>query len=155
MDDAFEDTVEPLRLQAALHPVLFVPTSDVGSTAAVAVGLGVAASVVGVMVLEYVAVTRLAHAVTGRSTQTVARWLAVPLVLSGPISLINPNAFYDDLLKPSLVALWLSQLIVMAVYPLYAGARGRLRPAHIVMGAAGSAVMLFGLWTTLSGSAST
>jgi hypothetical protein len=107
------------------------------------------------MVLEYVALTRLAHAVTGRSTQTAARWLAVPLVVAGPISLINPAAFYDDLLKPSLVALWLSQLIVMAVYPLYARARGRMRPVHIVMGAAGSAVMVFGLWSTLSGSSST
>ena len=146
--------VDPAFTRAAI-PGMSLVRVDVGSSAAVAVGLGVAASVVGVMVLEYVALTRLAYAVTGRSTQTAARWLAVPLVLAGPISLVNPDAFYDDLLKPSLVALWLSQLIVMAVFPLYARARGRLRPMHLLMGTAGSAVMLFGLWSTLYGSSST
>lgn len=146
--------VDPAFTHAAI-PGMSLVRVDVGSTAATAVGLGVAASVVGVMVLEYVALTRLGHAVTGRSTQTVARWLAVPLVLAGPVSLINPDAFYEKLLKPSLVALWLSQLIVMAVFPLYGRARGTLRPSRVVMGMAGSAVMVFGLWTTLTGSAST
>jgi len=107
------------------------------------------------MVLEYVAVTRLVHAVTARPTRSVARRLAVPLVAAGPISLIDPARFYADLLKPSLVALWLSQLVVVAVYPLYARVRGRLRSSHLVLAAAASGVMLFGLWSTLSSSSST
>jgi hypothetical protein len=146
--------VDPAFTRAAI-PGMSLVRVDVGSAVALAVGVGVAASVVGVMVVEYVALTRLAHAVTGRSTQTAARWLAVPLVLAGPVSLINPNAFYDDLLKPSLVALWLSQLIVVAVYPMYARARGRLRLTHVLLGAAGAAVLVFGLWSTVFGSSST
>ena len=146
--------VDPAFAQAAI-PGMSLVHVDVNATAATAIGLGVAASIVGVMVLEYVAVTRLVHAVSGRSTTSIARWLAVPLVAAGPISLINPNAFYDDLLKPSLVALWLSQLIVVAVYPFYARARGRIRAQHVVLAAAASGVMVFGLWSTLSSSSST
>ena len=39
------------------------------------------------------------------------------LVAAAPLTLINPERIYRDLIKPSLVALWLSQLIVFAVYP--------------------------------------
>jgi hypothetical protein len=101
---------------------------DVGAAAATAVGLGVAASVLGLMLVEYLALTRLLHVVTGRSPQRLAWWLAVPLVGAGPVSLIDPERFYADLLKPSLVALWLSQLIVVAAYPRFARRQGS-RPA--------------------------
>jgi hypothetical protein len=113
------------------------------------------ASIVGVMLVEYLALTRLGHAVTGRSPQSVARWLAVPLVLAGPLSLVDPSRFYADLIKPSLVALWLSQLVVVAVYPMYMHRRRSLRAQHVVLGLAGSGVMLFGLWSTLSSAVAT
>ena len=146
--------VDPAFARADI-PGMSLVRVDVGATAATAVGLGVAASVVGVMLVEYLAVTRLVHAVTARSPQVVARWLAVPLVVAGPISLINPDRFYADLLKPSLVALWLAQLVVVAVFPLYMRRRGELRVQHVAMGAVGSAVMVFGLWSTLSSTSAT
>jgi amino acid transporter len=146
--------VDPAFARADI-PGMSLVRVDVGATAATAVGLGVAASVVGVMLVEYLAVTRLVHAVTARSPQVVARWLAVPLVVAGPISLINPDRFYADLLKPSLVALWLAQLVVVAVFPLYIRRRGGLRIHHVAMGAVGSAVMVFGLWSTLSSTSAT
>lgn len=146
--------VDPAFAHAEI-PGMSLVRVDVGASAATAVGLGVAASVVGVMLVEYLAVTRLVHAVTARSPQFVARWLAVPLVVAGPLSLINPNRFYADLLKPSLVALWLAQLVVVAVFPLYTRRQGRLRLLHVALGAAGSAVMVFGLWSTLSSTSAT
>ncbi|HEY0869378.1 MAG TPA: hypothetical protein VGD55_03185, partial [Acidothermaceae bacterium] len=91
----------------------------VGHAAGVAVGIGVAASIVGVMLVEYLALTRLLHAVRGTSIKTASRLVAIPLVIGGPLSLINPDRFYSDLLKPSLIALWLSQIIVVAVFPLF------------------------------------
>ncbi len=43
------------------------------------------------------------------------------IVFAAPFSLIDPVRFYTTLIKPSLIALWVSQLIVFAVYPRFAG----------------------------------
>jgi hypothetical protein len=68
---------------------------------------------------------------------------------AAPITLVNPDHIYDDLLEPSLVALWLSQLIVFAVYPRFAARRGdRVAPAW-VLAAASSAFGLYGPWATI------
>ncbi|MGH3321448.1 MAG: hypothetical protein ACRDN9_14995 [Streptosporangiaceae bacterium] len=125
------------------------PPPTPGGGAGVAVGLGVAASIVGVTVVEYLAVTRLAHAVTGLSVRSVARVLAVALVAGGLVSLVDPERFYADLLRPSLVALWVSQLIVIAVYPRFARRRGRLRAGDVALAAGAGALMLFGLYSSL------
>jgi hypothetical protein len=59
--------------------------------------------------------------------------------------LIDPAGFYSALLKPSLIALWLSQLIVFAVYPSFvARQRERVLPALIVSLAAGG-LAIYGL----------
>jgi hypothetical protein len=44
------------------------------------------------------------------------RWPAAASRAAAPVTLINPERIYTGLIKPSLVALWLSQLIVFAVY---------------------------------------
>jgi amino acid transporter len=121
----------------------------VGHAAGVVVGIGVAASIVGVMLVEYLALTRLIHAVRGTSISAASRLVAIPLVIGGPLSLIDPDRFYSDLLKPSLVALWLSQIIVVAVFPLFSRARNSLRPQGIVLALGATALMVFGLYSTL------
>jgi hypothetical protein len=151
--------VLPLALDPAFGhaaiPGMSLVGVDVGTGAGTAVGAGVAASVVGVMLVEYAALIRLGCAVTGRSIPSLARWVAVPLVVAGPVSLINPDRFYTLLLKPSLVALWLSQLVVVAVYPQFAVRRGGRKLPHVAVACGASAVMLFGLWNTVAGAAST
>ena len=47
------------------------------------------------------------------------------VVIAAPLMLIDPQGLYNALSTPSLVALWLSQLIVFAVYPLFARAHGQ------------------------------
>jgi amino acid transporter len=121
----------------------------VGHAAGVVVGVGVAASIVGVMLVEYLALTRLMHAVRGTSMTTASRLVAIPLVIGGPLSLINPDRFYSDLLKPSLVALWLSQIIVVAVFPLFLRTRKSLRLQGILLAVGATALMVFGLYSTL------
>ena len=121
----------------------------IGHGVGVAVGVGVAASIVGVMLVEYLALTRLMHAVRGVGITTASRLIAIPLVISGPLSLIDPVRFYDDLLKPSLIALWLSQIIVVAVFPLFLRARNALRPQGIVLALGATALMVFGLYSTI------
>ena len=66
------------------------------------------------------------------------------------LSLVNPQEFYDKLLKPSLGALFISQLIVFLVFPLFQ--RG-LRWLPLVAVASGLAV--WGFYTLVAGTAAT
>ncbi|HET7530702.1 MAG TPA: hypothetical protein VFJ98_07055 [Mycobacteriales bacterium] len=137
-------------------PGIALARADAGTIAGDAVGAGVAASVVAVMLLEYVALTRLLHVLTGASARTWVRRVAVVLALAGPVSLLaDPDRFYDTLLRPSLVLLWLSQLVVVAVFPLFVARRGGIRPWHV--GATGVAVGLaaFGVVTAAAGGGGT
>jgi fumarate reductase subunit D len=114
-----------------------------------AVGIGIAASTAGVIICEYFALSRLAHAIGGWRMRPVNVLIGAVLVLSAPFTLIDPEGFYDTLLKPSLIALWLSQLIVFAVYPLFAAKhRARMLPAWMFTVVA-SGLAIYGLWTTL------
>ena len=114
-----------------------------------AIGIGVAVSTAGVILCEYLAVTRLVHAVTRWRIRPIAAVIGAGIVLVAPFTLIDPDGFYDALLKPSLVALWLSQLIVFAVYPLFAiKRRQRAWPAW-TLSVIASAFAVYGLVTTL------
>jgi hypothetical protein len=58
------------------------------------------------------------------------------------------------LIKPSLIALWLSQLIVFAAFPLFARKHGqRMLPAWGLSGLA-SALAIYGLVVTLQNASS-
>ncbi len=116
---------------------------------AVAVGMGVAVSIGGVMLVEYLSLSRLVAAVTPWRLRPVIVAIGVAMVVMAPFTLINPDAIYNDLLTPSLVALWLSQAIVFAVYPRYAARQGqRMIPAWI-LAAASTALALYGLWSAI------
>jgi amino acid transporter len=116
---------------------------------AVTVGVGVAVSIAGIMLLEYLALSRLATTVTSWSLRPVIIAIGIVIVVFAPFTLINPNAIYDDLLTPSLVALWLSQLIVVAVYPRYAVRRGERPFPAWALAAASTALVVYGLWSTI------
>lgn len=121
-----------------------------GRTLAIVVGVGAAASVAGLIVAEYLALSRLLFAFTGVPVQRVVRMIAVPFVALDALSLIDPEWFDENLLRPSLVALYLSQLIVFAVYPLY-----RRRPLDVALAAIAFAVMAWGLWRGITAPIST
>lgn len=125
-----------------------------GRGLAVAVGVGVAVSTAGVMLVEYLALTRLLHRLTARPMRQIVAVLAVVLVVSAPITLIDPDRIYDDLLKPSLVALWLSQLVVFVAYPRFRARIARVRAHDVVLAAGASAFAIYGIYATFQ-SAST
>jgi hypothetical protein len=110
-----------------------------------AIGIGVAVSIAGVMLCEYLALTRLVHAVSGRRLRPIAIAIGALMLIAAPISLIDPHGVYDALLKPSLVALWLSQLIVFLVYPRFAVRRGGRAVVAWPLAAAASALAVYGL----------
>jgi hypothetical protein len=114
-----------------------------------AIGLGVAASTAGVMLCEYLALTRLLTHVRGWPARRVTLGIGVVMVAAAPASLVDPEGFYTALLKPSLVALWLSQLIVFAVFPAFARRRRRPLLPALALSLPASALALYGVWTAL------
>jgi hypothetical protein len=116
----------------------------------VAIALGIAAGTLALIVAEYLALGRLLHWLHGFELRRVLVWIAGPFVIADVISLINPEEFYDKLLKPSLGALFVSQLIVFLVFPLF---RRGVRWLPLVTVA--SALAVWGFYTLVSGSAST
>jgi hypothetical protein len=133
-------------------PGMAVARAFGGHGLAVAVGVGVAASIAGVILVEYLALSRLAVAVTGWPLRRVILGIAVAMVVFAPVLLINPDAIYNALLTPSLAALWLSQLIVFAVYPRFAARHGQRAVPAWILAAAGSAFAVYGLVSVLQNS---
>ena len=130
-------------------PGVSVVQQYAGAGLAEAVGIGVAVSIAGVILCEYLALTRLAYAVGGWGMRRIAATIGALVVCAAPFSLIDPGGFYETLLQPSLVALWLSQLIVLAVYPRFAAKRRQRAWPAWALGLGASAFALYGLWTAL------
>jgi amino acid transporter len=97
-----------------------------GNGLATVIAVGAAASVVAVIVAEFIALTRLMRTMLGVSISHAARVIAVLFVAADAISLIAPQRFYSYALTPSLVALYVSQAIVFLVYPRFRGRPSRL-----------------------------
>jgi hypothetical protein len=134
-------------------PGLSLVRVDLNHAAGTAVGIGVAGSIMAVLLLEYIALTRLLHYVSGAPVRTWVWRLGIALAVAGPVSvLLDPDEFYDSLIRPSLILLWLSQLIVVAAFPVYLWRRDRLRPWHVVATILAVAVMAFGFGNTVVGS---
>jgi hypothetical protein len=145
--------VAPLAADPALMhteiPGMAVAERFVGHGFAVTVGIGVAVSVGGVILVEYLALSRLTVAVTSWPLRKVVIGIGAVMVAAAPVLLINPDSIYGDLLTPSLFALWLSQLVTFAVYPRFVARRGgRVLPA-VILAALASALAVYGLWTTI------
>jgi hypothetical protein len=131
-------------------PGMEVAQRFAGHGLAVTVGIGVVASIGGVMLVEYLALSRLLTAVTAWPLRRILVGIGVVMVAFGPVILINPDEIYDDLITPSLVALWLSQLVVFAVYPRYAASRGRRVAPAWALAAACVAFAGYGVWTAIT-----
>jgi hypothetical protein len=125
-----------------------------GQGLAEAIGIGVGVSIAGVILCEFVALTRLGSAIGGWGTRRLSIGLGALLVAVAPFTLIDPEGFYDTLSQPSLVALWLSQLIVFLVYPLFARKRGKRAFPAWTLAAGASALAVYGLWTSLQAASS-
>ena len=151
-------TIFPLARNPAFlrEPIPGMSVAQVfsGHALAVAVGVGVAVSTVGVMLVEFLALSRLLCAVLTRPPVLIIRILSAVLVLAAPITLLAPVRIYEDLLKPSLVALWLSQLIVFAAYPRFARRGGRTRRSDWALSLGASAFAGFGFYSVIWGGGS-
>ncbi len=136
-------------------PGVTVAQAYSGRPLAVTIALVSAASVATLIVLELLALGRLVHWLAGTAIRPTLAAIGVPFVVADVISLANPDAFYNDLLQPSLVALFASQIVVFAVYPLFRrGERHRL-PAALVATVVATALAGYGLYTAISSAGGT
>jgi hypothetical protein len=102
------------------------------------------------VVAEFLALTRLLHVVTGATIRRIGLIVGAVAILADMASVFDPDAVYDRMITPSLVALYLSQLIVFAGYGLYVHRRGRLGPLDLTVVVISCALMLFGLEVVIS-----
>ncbi len=121
-----------------------------GRSLAIVVGILTAAGTLALVVAEYLALARLLRWLHDIPLRTSYAWIAVPFLALDALSLASPNRFYDDLLKPSLGALFVSQLVVFLVFPRFRRSLPALAAAAVASGLAG-----WGLYTLIWGSAST
>ena len=140
----------PDSLRGAAVPGAAIAQAYSGRPLAVAIGLLTAGSALALIVAEYLALARLLHWLHGPSIRTMLAWIAVPFLAADAISLIDPDGFYDNLLKPSLGALFVSQLIVFLVFPRFRRGLLALAGAAIASGLAA-----WGLYTLIAGTSAT
>jgi hypothetical protein len=137
--------VDPSLVHANL-PGYEIANAYSGRTLAIAIGVGGAVSVTGLIVAEYLALSRLLSAVTRIPVRKLILWIGVPFVAFDALSLIDPEEFDENVLRPSLIALFLSQLIVFGVFPIYRARRGKLTPVDVLIAAGAFALMTWGLY---------
>jgi hypothetical protein len=140
----------PDALRDAPVPGAAVAQAYGGRGLAVAVGLLTAGSTLALIVAEYLALGRLLHWLHGVPVRTVLAAVAVPFVVADAVSLVDPERFYTELLKPSLAALFVSQLVVFVVFP-----RFRRGPLALGVAAVASALATFGLYTLFAAGVAT
>ena len=140
----------PAELRDANVPGAAIAQAYGGRGLAITVGLLTAGSTLALIVAEYLALARLLHWLHGPPVRTILAWIAVPFVAADALSLLNPDRFYSDLLKPSLGALFVSQLLVFLVFPRFRRSAPAIVAAAVASGLAG-----WGLYTLFVGGAST
>jgi hypothetical protein len=140
----------PDSLRDAAVPGVAIAQAYSGRSLAVVVGILTAGGTLALVVAEYLALARLIRWLNGAALKTSYAWIAVPFLGLDAISLASPDRFYDDLLKPSLGALFVSQLVVFLVFP-----RFRRSVPALAVAAVASGLAVWGFYTLIAGSSST
>jgi hypothetical protein len=139
----------PDALQDAAVPGAAIARAYSGRGLEIAVGLLTAGGTLAIVVAEYLALARLLRWLHGIPLRTSYAWIAVPFLGLDAVSLVDPDRFYADLLKPSLGALFVSQLVVFAVFPRFRRSVPAVAAALLASGLA-----VWGLYTLVAGTAS-
>jgi hypothetical protein len=139
----------PVSFLGAELPGWLIAVSLGGRTLGQVIVAGTAISIMTLVLLEYVALTRLLNVMLRARPRRAELGVGALFVASAALSLLDPSAAYEKLLTPALVALYLSQVVVFAVYPRFRRRQGNINAADIVVASAASALMLYGLYTVL------
>lgn len=112
----------------------------------VAIGALVLAGIAAVIVAEFIALVRLGRGMLGLDHRTAAVVVSSFFIAADAASLTNPERFYTLTIGPSVAALYLSQLLVFAAYPLLARDGRRRGAGSWLVAAVAAAWSLFGLY---------
>ena len=134
-------------LAAAPLPGYALAQTYAGPGFADLVAVGGVVSVAGLIVAEFVALTRLLPAMTGIARPRAAALVGAAFVVVDAVSLARPERAYEYALTPALAALYVSQAIVFLAYLRFRG-----RPSLLDLAAAATATGLvgYGLWVAIS-----
>ena len=136
----------PRELLGGELPGFDVASAYGGRGLGIAVGLGAISTDAVLLLAELLALSRLLHWATGRSVRTTTLWIAVPFFLVDAAGLaFDPVELYEQAIRPSLAALWISQLLVFAAYPLL-----RRRAGDVLVGATTAALAGWALYRVLT-----
>jgi hypothetical protein len=138
------------RLASLEFPGHTVAVAESGAMLARWVAVVAIASVVGLMAAEFIALTRLLHALTGTGVRTAGRAVAAGFIVLALVSLIDPDKIYDYMITPSLTALYISQAIVFASYGVLVLRERTARPSDLIAAALACGLVLFGLEVVIS-----
>jgi hypothetical protein len=142
-------TAVPEQIRESQIPGFALAQAYAGRGFALAVGVGTAASVAALIVAEYLALGRLWVALLGVPLRPVLAFIALPFIAADAVSLLDPSGFYNALLRPSLVALFVAQLVVFVVYPRFRRVHERLGPLDLIATAIAAAPMIYGIYTAV------
>lgn len=138
------------RLASLEFPGHTVAVAESGAMLARWVAVVAIASVVGLMAAEFIALTRLLHALTGSGVRTAGRAVAAGFIVLALVSLIDPDKIYEYMITPSLTALYISQAIVFASYGVLVLRERTARPSDLIAAALACGLVLFGLEVVIS-----
>lgn len=116
-----------------------------------AVGLLTLVSIAGLIVAEFIGLSRLWQVMFRLRERTSVAIIAGSFVVGDVVSLLGPRRFYALTLTPSLVALYLSQLIVFGAYPFFARRNGRLSLRAVSLAAVACIWALYGVYGAVAG----
>ncbi|MBI3647873.1 MAG: APC family permease [Actinobacteria bacterium] len=139
----------PAGLQSGPFPGWSAAYAIGGHALAVAVAVGTAVSILSLVLLEFVALTRLLPTMFAIRPQTAHVGVASAFVIGAAVLLVDPVRLYDLALPPMLLALFVSQGIVFAAFPWFRRRLGRIRVSDVTVAVGATALMLVGLYTTL------
>lgn len=134
----------PSGLLASELPADAVANAYAGHTLAVAAGALTISSILALVFAEFLALGRLLTALSHADERHAVLAVGALFLLADALALLAPNHAYQTTLRPSLAALYLSQLIVFVVYPRFETSR-RLSLATPVAALA-TAPLLWGLY---------
>jgi hypothetical protein len=138
----------PARLLGAGLPAYAIADAYSGHALGVAAGALTVASILALVFAEFLALGRLLTAISSASERQGLLAVGALFLLTDALALLAPERAYEQTLRPSLAALYLSQLIVFAVYPRFENAR-RLSVAAPIAALA-AAPLLWGLYLVAS-----
>lgn len=130
-------------------PALLVLGGHFGSGAGIAAALLVILSLTALIVIEFIALTRLSRYMFNLEVGKGAKIIAVLFIISSVVVIPFHNSFTNIVPIASLGALYLALAIPFIVYPLFSKKNGGIKTTDILVSAVSSLIMLYGFYTII------